>query len=154
MFILDRIYRELHSLKCLDLKFGSSSEFSNFFNKIPVRIILDVLLCAQVFWSVFLCPDIFIHSILKLRRNLDSETARMVVFVFMFVVISTLSFVLILVRIILNVSLLKSLNPAQSLSSFLPGTDHQNHLLTSFQTLRKLLIKLTLKTWSYILWVT
>ena len=64
------------------------------------------------------------------------------------------SFVLILVRIILNVSLLKSLNPAQNLSSCLPGTDHHNHLLTSFQPLRELLIKLTLKTWSYILWVT
>ena len=53
-----------------------------------------------------------------------------------------------------NVSKLKSLNPAQSLSSCLPGTDHHNHLLTSFQPLRELLIKLTLKTWSYILWVT
>ena len=54
----------------------------------------------------------------------------------------------------LNVSLLKSLSPAQSLSSCLPGTDHHNHLLTSFQPLRELLIKLTLETWSYILWVT
>ena len=41
--------------------------------------------------------------------------------------------------------------PAQSLSWCLPGTDHHNHLLTSFQPLRELLIKLTLKTWSYIL---
>ena len=37
-----------------------------------------------------------------------------VVFVFMFVVISIFSFVLILVRIILNISLLKPLNPAGS----------------------------------------
>ena len=44
--------------------------------------------------------------------------------------------------------------PPQNLSSCLPGTDHHNHLLTSFQPLRELLIKLTLKTWSYILWVT
>ena len=41
MFILDRIDRELlHSLERLELKFGLSSEF---FDKIPVRIILDVL---------------------------------------------------------------------------------------------------------------
>lgn len=40
--------------------------------------------------------------------------------------------------------------PAQSLSWCLPGTDHHNHLLTSFQPLREFLIKLTLKTWSYI----
>ena len=47
MFILDRLDRELHSLKCLDLKFGLQS--SDFFGKIPVRILLDVLLCVQVF---------------------------------------------------------------------------------------------------------
>ena len=40
MFILDRVDRELHSLKRLELKFGLSSEF---FDKIPVRILLDVL---------------------------------------------------------------------------------------------------------------
>ena len=41
MFILDRIDRELlHSLEGLELKFGLSSEF---FDKIPVRILLDVL---------------------------------------------------------------------------------------------------------------
>ena len=40
-FILDRIDRELlHSLERLELKFGLSSEF---FDKIPVRIFLDVL---------------------------------------------------------------------------------------------------------------
>ena len=44
MFILDRIDQELHSLKSLQLKFGLSSEFSEFFDKIPVRIVLDVLL--------------------------------------------------------------------------------------------------------------
>ena len=43
MFILDRIDRELHSLKRLELKFGLSSEF---FDKIPVRILLDVLFCV------------------------------------------------------------------------------------------------------------
>ena len=43
MFILDRIDRELHSVKCLDLKLGLSLEFSKFFDKISVRILLDVL---------------------------------------------------------------------------------------------------------------
>ena len=53
MFILDRIDRELHSFKCLDLEFGfwlfKVQNFSDFFGKIPVRILLDVLLCVQVF---------------------------------------------------------------------------------------------------------
>ena len=41
MFILDRIDLELlHSLERLEVKFGLSSEF---FDKIPVRILLDVL---------------------------------------------------------------------------------------------------------------
>ena len=40
MFILDRIDRELHSLERLELKFDSRLEF---FYKIPVRILLDVL---------------------------------------------------------------------------------------------------------------
>ena len=40
MFILDRIDRELHSLERVELKFDSSLEF---FYKIPVRILLDVL---------------------------------------------------------------------------------------------------------------
>ena len=41
MFILDRIDRELlNSLERLALKFGLSSEF---LDKIPVRILLDVL---------------------------------------------------------------------------------------------------------------
>ena len=41
--ILDRIDREIHSLKHLQLKFGLSSEYLEFFNKISVRILLDVL---------------------------------------------------------------------------------------------------------------
>ena len=40
MFIQDCVDRELHSLERLELKFGSSSEF---FDRIPVRILLDVL---------------------------------------------------------------------------------------------------------------
>ena len=40
MFIVDRIDRELQSLERLELKFGLSSEF---IDKIPVRILLDVL---------------------------------------------------------------------------------------------------------------
>ena len=38
--ILDNIDRELHSLERLELKFGISSKF---FDKMPVRILLDVL---------------------------------------------------------------------------------------------------------------
>ena len=41
--ILDNIDRELHSLERLELKFGISSEF---FDKMPVRILLDVLFCV------------------------------------------------------------------------------------------------------------
>ena len=40
MFILDRIDRELPSLERLVIKFGLSSEF---FNKIPIGILLDML---------------------------------------------------------------------------------------------------------------
>ena len=43
MFVLDRIDRELHFLERLELKFGLSSEF---LDKIPVRILLDVLFCV------------------------------------------------------------------------------------------------------------
>ena len=39
-FILDGIDRELHSLERLELKFGLSSQI---FDKIPVRILLEVL---------------------------------------------------------------------------------------------------------------
>ena len=40
MFILDRIDRELHSLERLELKFDSSLDF---LDKVPVRILVDVL---------------------------------------------------------------------------------------------------------------
>ena len=40
MFIPDHINRKLHSFARLELKFGLSSEF---FDKIPVRILLDML---------------------------------------------------------------------------------------------------------------
>ena len=43
MFILDLINRELQSLERLELKFGVNSDF---FDKIPVRILLDVLFCV------------------------------------------------------------------------------------------------------------
>ena len=49
MFILDRVDRELHSLERLTLKFGLSSEF---FDKIPVRILLDVLSHVFLFSEV------------------------------------------------------------------------------------------------------
>ena len=44
MFILDRSDQELHSLKHLEHKFDLSSEFLEFFDKIPVRILLDLLI--------------------------------------------------------------------------------------------------------------
>ena len=53
LFILDNIDRELlHSLERLELKFGLSSEFSD---KIPVRILLDVLffLCSGFLKRLF-----------------------------------------------------------------------------------------------------
>ena len=39
MIVLDHIDREFHSLKNLELKFGLSSEFLEFFERIPVRIL-------------------------------------------------------------------------------------------------------------------
>ena len=53
MFILDRIDRELlHSLERLGLKFGLSSEC---FDKIPVRILLDVLFRVFRFSKASFC---------------------------------------------------------------------------------------------------
>ena len=52
MFILDHIDRELHSLERLELKFGLSSEF---FDKIPVIILLDVLFRVFRFSKASFC---------------------------------------------------------------------------------------------------
>ena len=53
MFILDRIDRELpHSLERLEFKFGLTSEF---FDKIPVRILLDVLFRVFRFCKASFC---------------------------------------------------------------------------------------------------
>ena len=53
MFILDRIDRKLlHSLERLELKFGISSEF---FDKIPVRILLGVLFRVFRFSKASFC---------------------------------------------------------------------------------------------------
>ena len=71
MFILDRMDRELlHSLERLELKFGLSSEF---FDKIPVRILLDVLFRVFRFSKASFFALIVIHDIIKLRRHLDTE---------------------------------------------------------------------------------
>jgi len=43
MFILDRIDREIHSLKSIEHKFGRSLKFSAFFDKISLKILLFVL---------------------------------------------------------------------------------------------------------------
>ena len=69
MFILDRIDRELPSLERLELKFGLSSEF---FDKIPVRIPLDVLFRVFRFSkaSFYALASSVIHDIfLTLRRT-------------------------------------------------------------------------------------
>ena len=74
MFILDRIDRELPSLERLELKFGLSSEF---FDKIPVRSLLDVLFRVFRFPKAsFNAPGIIIHYMLKLRRHLDTENSK------------------------------------------------------------------------------
>ena len=50
-------------------------KFSEFFDNIPLRILLDVLFRVFRFSKAsFLCPDIFIHDIWKLRRYLGMET--------------------------------------------------------------------------------
>ena len=58
MFILtgNRIDRELHALKSLELKFALSSEFSEFFDKIPGRIFFDVLFRVLGFLKRLLMP--------------------------------------------------------------------------------------------------
>ena len=66
MFILDRIVRKLHSLKSLELKFGLGSEF---FDKIPVTILLDVLFRVYRFSKAS-----HLHCILSFRRHLGTET--------------------------------------------------------------------------------
>ena len=88
MFILDRIDRELPSLERLELKFGLSSEF---FNKIPVRILLDVLFRVfrffkasfyalassfMSFWNfvvIMIEKLIFIKGCLKIRKLWNFE---------------------------------------------------------------------------------
>ena len=75
--ILDNIDRELYSLERLELKFGISSEF---FDKMPVRILLDVLFRVVRFSKASFCALIssFTAPILKLRRHLDTEMYRTV----------------------------------------------------------------------------
>ena len=94
---------------------------------------IDILAINQTKLDATIKTAKYVYQVTTLYAKIVRAMAGMVVvFVFIFIVISIFSFVLILVRIILNVSLLKSLNPAQSLSSCLPATDHHNHLLTSY----------------------
>ena len=53
MFILDRIDRELHSLRSLELKFGLSSDFSAFVRK---QLLESSLICS------FVCLGFLEHS--------------------------------------------------------------------------------------------
>ena len=72
MFILHRIDRSIdRSRTLLSQTFRSEIwlTFSQFFDKIR-RILLDVIFrLFRFLLRVFLCPDIFIHDILKLRRH-------------------------------------------------------------------------------------
>ena len=74
MFILHRIDRQLHSLKRLELKFGLSSDFSEFFDKIPVKILLDVLFRVFRFSRASFNALTSSFIVLKLRRHLCTET--------------------------------------------------------------------------------
>ena len=66
---------ENSTLKCLDLKFGLSSEFSKFFDKIPVRIVLDMLFRVFRFSKASFCAlTSSFTAFLKLRRHLDTKT--------------------------------------------------------------------------------
>ena len=75
MFILDRIDRSWTPL-CQTLGAQIWLKFSECFDSIPLRILLDVLFRLFRFSkaSFYACPGIFIHDILKLRRHLDTET--------------------------------------------------------------------------------
>ena len=74
-FILDRIDRELRSLKSLELKFGLSSDFSELFcDRTPVRIHLDVLFRVFRFSRASFNALTFSFIVLKLRRHLGTET--------------------------------------------------------------------------------
>ena len=73
MFILDCIDQELHYLERLELKSGLSSEFIE-----KLYLLESFLMCSFVcpgFLKRLLCPGIFIHDFLKLRRHLDNETS-------------------------------------------------------------------------------
>ena len=76
MFILDRIDRQLHSLKRLGLKFGLSSDFSEFFDKIPVRILLEVVFRVFRFSRASFNALTSLSIVLKLRLHLGNETYR------------------------------------------------------------------------------
>ena len=66
MFILDRIDRQLlHSLERLELKFGLSSEF---FDKIPVRILLDVLFRLFRFSKASFCALTSLFTAFTVRK--------------------------------------------------------------------------------------
>ena len=73
MFILDRIDRELHSLKSLELKLGSSLDFSEF---VTNHLLKSFLMCSFACLGLLerlLMPCNFIPSF-KLRRHLSTET--------------------------------------------------------------------------------
>ena len=72
MFIELTINVQLHAMNMLELKFFVlSSEFSEFFNNIPDRILLDVLFCVFRFSKAAFNAMSYIHfaAILALIRT-------------------------------------------------------------------------------------
>ena len=72
VFIELMINEELHAMNMLELKFfGLNSEFSEFFNNIPDRILLDVLFCVFRFSKASFNAMPYLHfaAILALIRT-------------------------------------------------------------------------------------
>ena len=79
-----RIDRGLHALKSLQLKFGLTSEFSEFYNKIPVKIFLGVLFRVSRFSTASFnaLTSSLLYKILNLCRHLDTDTYGMLLWQF------------------------------------------------------------------------
>ena len=73
MFIELTINVELHAMNLLELKFFVlSSEFSEFFNNIPDRILLDVLFCVFRFSKASSNALIFSFTLICCRVSTDT----------------------------------------------------------------------------------
>ena len=74
IFILDRIDRELHSLRSLELKFGLSSDFSEFVRKQLLESFLMFSLCVYRFSRASFNALTSSFIVLKLSHHLSTET--------------------------------------------------------------------------------